>query len=129
MTDIYASKTHRAVLEVFDSKLYDTLKARAFRADLIAEDSNGHRYLYPGMIVAQSGTYYVPYSAAASYGVGSDTAVGILPDFKDATLDTQPVIEPGYHGRVIEAHCYVLGGSVGTVPSAVKTALSDIYWL
>ena len=129
MTTIYVSKTHRAVLEVFDSKLYDTLKALSFRAALIAEDSDAHRYLYPGMIIAQSGSYYVPYSPTASYGTGSDTAVGILPDFVDATLDTEPVMEPGFHGRAIEAHCYVLGGAVGTVPDAVKTALSDIYWL
>jgi hypothetical protein len=99
-------------------------------ATYIATDTYQNRFVYPGMIVAldsDSGKY-VPYNASASYGTGSDTAIGVLHEFYDMTYDDR-IVEPVWHGILIEDHCYIYVGAVGTVTSAVKTALDDIIWV
>jgi hypothetical protein len=107
--------------------------------ECFARDTNGDRYVYAGLIVAEvngglyegeitgSQPYYVPYSATAAYGTGSDTAVGILAEPHDETL-TDWQIAPVDRGTAYEARCYVDPDVVGTVPAAVKTSLSDIKW-
>ncbi len=94
------------------------------------EDTNGQKYVRPGLVVARHTTTkkYVPYNASALYGAGSDTAVGILDTFEDATLD-DPAIAPVMHGKAIEAHCYQWGGALGTVAAGVKTNLAQIEWV
>lgn len=103
------------------------------------QDANGDRIVYQGLILGQvdgglyasgmtaSQTYYVPYSAAATYGTGSDTAVGILAEIHDATV-TDWQIAPVDRGTAYEKRCYEGGGPLGTVSDAVKTDLSDIKW-
>lgn len=122
-------RRHKAILNVVASGHADYLTPRAFLATYIPENSYGDRFVYPGLVVALSGHYYVPYNSSASYGTGSDTAVGILTTPVDATMDQEPVISPMYHGQVVEDHCYVLGSSLGSIPAAVKTDLNMIEWV
>lgn len=94
-------------------------------------DASGMVRVSPGLIVAQKSTdyKYVPYSASVSYGLGSDTAVGVLEVIQDATYD-DPAISPVVHGKLIEASCYVYGAtSKGSIPAGVKSALDDIIWI
>lgn len=122
---------HRAILEVLADEHFSLGPSKVLQVySTVPLDSNCQRYMYPGMIVAQNsaGTYYVPYNAGAAYGAGSDTAVGVLREFWNCTLG-DPIIEPIHHGKLIEAHCFVLGGAVGTVPAGVKTSLADIQWV
>jgi len=99
-------------------------------ATYIAADVYQNKFVYPGMIMARdnSTSYYVPYSASASYGTYSDTAVGVLHEFYDLTYDSR-IVEPVWHGVLIESKCFVYGGPLGTVPAAVKTSLDDIVWV
>jgi len=101
-------------------------------------DTNGDRFAWQGLILAEvtggvaaglmaSQKYYVPYSAAGSYGSGSDTPVGILAEFHDETLTSWQIV-PVDRGTAYEARCYEGGGPLGTVSAAVKTALADIKW-
>jgi len=102
-------------------------------------DANNDRIVYQGLIVAEvsgglpesrmtgSQPYYVPWSAAGSYGSGSDTAVGILREIHDATLSDWQVA-PVDRGTAYERRCYCGGSSIGVIPAAVKTNLSDIKW-
>jgi hypothetical protein len=94
---------------------------------------NDEKYVEPGLVLAQdtSSKKYVPYSAGASYGTGSDTAVGVLDQVVPLTLLTEATdaaCEPIYHGELVEAFCFVLGSALGTVPAGVKTDLPDIEW-
>lgn len=95
-----------------------------------ATDSAGQKYAYPGMIVAKDTDTgkYVPYSGTASYGTGSDTAVGVLDTFEDVTLE-DVAIAPIFHGSIVERYCHAYGGDLGTVAAGVKTALTDIKWI
>lgn len=94
------------------------------------DDDAQQRIVRPGLIVAQETNTkkYVPYNASALYGVGSDTAVGILEVVQDATQE-DPSVSPVFHGKVIEAHAFVWNGTLGTVPAAVKTSLNMIEWV
>lgn len=104
-----------------------------------ADADTGDRIVYQGLIVAQvnggleesemtgSQPYYVPWSASAAYGTGSDTAVGIMDVWHDATV-TDWQIAPVYHGQAYEKRCYCGGGPLGSIPASVKTDLSDITW-
>lgn len=94
------------------------------------EDQFGQIIVRPGMVLAlNSAGKYTPYSATAAYGVGSDTAAGILQDPQDATYD-EPAITVIVHGKLTEAHCYVYGAtSRGNIPAAVKTTLALIEWV
>lgn len=128
------SKEFEEFLEIkVPGTLYDRLhKSNWFKYDTIGLDSMGQRYARPGMIVAQlgaAGSYkYVPYSEAASYGTGSDTAVGVLDTFEILTLGDE-AIDPISHGTLIEAHCYVYGEDLGNIPAGVKSALANIQWV
>lgn len=100
-----------------------------------ATNAEGEVRINPGLIVALNGNtgtkqyQYVPYSATASYGPSSATAVGILEVIQFGTYD-DPAISPVVHGKVIEAHCYVYGAAAkGSIPAAVKSALDDIVWV
>ena len=126
--DAFATRNHRAVLQVSaDGKIDERLGGKYFKHDVLPLDAYGNRYLYPGMILALSGSYYVPYNAGAAYGTGSDTAIGILNEFWDMTLYAK-IVSPVTEGTFIEDYCYVEGGDLGTVPAGVKTALSHVQW-
>ena len=109
-----------------------------FDSSYIPEDIYGNKYLDPGLVVAQAvvatdATYgdtyaYVPYNSGASYGIGSDTAVGVLDVRLNATIGAEAVT-PIYHGQLQERNCYVLGSTKGTIPAGVKSALPDIDWV
>ncbi len=92
--------------------------------------ANGQKELYPGLILAKDtvNDKYVPYNVSASYGVGSDTAVGILDTFVDVTWGDQAVA-PVFHGKAIERHCYVHALAIGTIAADIKTDLADIKWV
>lgn len=103
------------------------------------EDAHGDRIARAGSIVAEiegglpewdmTGTtpYFVPYSPTAAYGLGSDTADGILDETYDVTInDWQVTIVTA--GIAIEKYCQVPGGQIGDIPDAVKTDLSNIEW-
>lgn len=108
------------------------LKSNRLDRNYFTDDDSNQRHVRPGLILAQetNTNKYVPYNASALYGVGSDTAVGVLESFEDATQE-DPVVAPVVHGKVIEAHCYLWGEAPGqgTVPAAVKTSLDDIHWV
>jgi hypothetical protein len=96
-------------------------------------DDNNQRLVYPGLVVAyetSAQSYYVPYSAGASYGATSNVAVGVLGDegVHNATLG-DPIIDPIFHGKLIEAHCYEQGGTVGTLTASAKTDLTLVEWV
>ena len=94
------------------------------------EDHNGEKRVHAGLILAQETNTkkYVPYHASAMYGVGSDTAVGILDTEKFVTYD-EVGIAPVAHAKVIQAHCYVFGGALGTISGTIKTHLKHIIWV
>lgn len=122
---------NRAIAEILAATHMITYDSRLFDAAAhIALDANNERLMYPGMIVAISTATnnYVPYSALAAYGPGSDTPVGILWNFKNATLGDK-AIEPVVHARVFEHRCYLYTGVVGVIPQAVKNALPQIVWV
>jgi len=123
-------RTHRQVYDVLRDNHFSVHKSRVFDSSYIAADTYQNKYLYPGMILAKdsSTNKYVPYNAAASYGTGSNTAVGVLVDFWDMTYGDK-IVAPVWHAAVREDYCFVYGGALGTVPAAVKTALDDIEWV
>ncbi len=110
--------------------LYDRKQSNWFDRTYIPDDTAGQRYVRPGMVVAvdTDTNKYVPYNSGASYGTGSDTAVGVLDTFEILTLgDT--ATEPVYHGKIIEAHAYVFGTALGTISAGVKTDIPYIEWV
>lgn len=125
--DTFATKNNRAVLTVIASAVKERLGGKHFLASYIPYDSEGNRFIYPGMVLASSGSYYVPYSSTASYGTGSDTAVGMLNEFWDMTLFMK-MVSPVTEGTFYEKYCYEFGGTFGTVSAGAKTALSHIQW-
>lgn len=126
------ARTHRQVYNVLRDLHFSQLSSRPFYASYIAANTYQEKYIYPGMIVAVSYIsgcyYYVPYSAAASYGTGSDTAVGLLWHIHDLTYGDK-MIAPAWHAVVREELCFLYGGALGTVSAAVKTSLDDIEWV
>lgn len=121
--DAVQSFNNKAVLSVI-KELWDIGKSLPFDSTYLVADSYGNKYLYPGMVVAYSGSYkdqYAPYSAAASYGSYSDAPVGIVYELYDCTMQKQ-IIAPATRAAVVEQYCYVFGGTLGSIPSAVKTA-------
>lgn len=90
----------------------------------------------PGLILGQATTgtlanYYVPYSATAAYGAGSDTAVGVLGQLVDLTWNSEAVA-PVVHAKLIEAHCYIYGetqASSQTISATIKGHLDQIVWV
>lgn len=126
------ARTHRHIYNVVRDLHLSQDSSKPFYSSYIALNAYQERLLYPGMIVAESYIsgcyYYVPYSAAASYGTGSDTAIGLLWHFHDITYGDK-MIAPTWHAIAREELCFVYGGALGTVPAAVKTALDDIHWV
>ena len=112
-------------------EVYARLLSNEFDATYWPEAANGQKYVYPGLVLAQvqadQAYKYVPYDSSASYGTGSDTAVGVLNEFIDVTLGDQAV-SPLYHGTLIEQYCYVGAGKTA-VTATVKTHLTDINWV
>lgn len=121
------TKDNRAVLTVIASAVKERKEGKFFNGSYIPANDNGDKYVYPGMILASSGSYYVPYNVSASYGTGSDTAVGILNEFWDVTLFNR-MISPVTEGTFYEKYCYEFGGTFGSIRAAVKTSLSHIQW-
>lgn len=102
-------------------------------------NAEGDKTVYAGAILAEleggilesdmtvSQPYFVPYSATAAYGAGSDTAAGILAEDWDATYSDWQITLVN-HGVAIEKYCYEPGGVYGDISDAVKTDLSNINW-
>lgn len=86
------------------------------------------RIVYEGLVVARrtDTNQFVPYNVTASYGVGSDTAVGILDERLDVTHFDQPCT-PIYHGELHSRFMYEFGITMGTISAAVTTELSEIH--
>lgn len=123
------TRTRRAHFNVLADQHYTVGESRMFEASYITYNSDNERWIYAGLLVAEHTTTgkYVPYNASASYGAGSDTAVGILKEPYDVTNGDEPVA-PVTHATVHERFCYLWGGAVGTVPSGAKTNLSLVQW-
>lgn len=128
------SKKRQEFLEIkVPGSFYDRRKSNWLDSTYFVEDAEGQKYVRPGLVVAQNTSTHkwVPYSVTASYGPGSDgtaSKLGIMDTFEIVTLGDE-AIAPLYHGKLIEAHCYVFGVAVGTISAAVKTALSDVEWV
>lgn len=128
---IRTTRRHRQPLTVLRDNHFSQLTSRDFDAGTyIADDSYSEKWVYAGIIVALDSTSskYVPYSVGASYGTGSDTAVGVLHETYEMTYDDR-LVAPVWHGVCIESRCFIYGGAVGTVSNAVKSALDDIEWV
>ncbi len=125
------SRSRRAIHEIKSGHHFDRLLSGWLDSSYIAADgTTSLKYVYPGMVVAvdSSTNKYVPYSSGASYGTGSDTAVGVLDEYLDVTNGDE-AITPIYHGKLIEQYCYVYGSAAGTIAGAIKTALDDVTWV
>lgn len=125
------SRDREEFLEVrVPGSFYERETSNWFDRTYIPDDSQGERYVRPGMVIAidTDTNKFVPYNASASYGTGSDTAVGVLDTFEIVTLGDS-AIAPIYHGKVIESHAYVFGGTLGTISATIKTQLPDIKWV
>lgn len=96
---------------------------------ILANTRTGQKYVYPGLIMAQrSDTYkYVPYNSGASYGAGSDTAIGILDELLEVTEGDQ-ACSPVFHGIFIEAHCRVFGLPRGQISATIKGHIPLMAW-
>ena len=107
--------------------------------DYWADNSEGDRIVYAGAIMAEitggveassmtvSQPYFVPYSATAAYGTGSDTAAGILAEDWDATYSDWQVTLVN-RGVAIQKYCYVPGGEYNDISDDIKTDLTLIKW-
>lgn len=106
------------------------LKGLEFASVYYPVDSDGYKFVTEGLVVAkntQTGQY-VPYDSAAAYGVGSDTAVGVLDDHLDLTHGNEGCT-PIFHGKVMEENCFVIGGTLGSISASIKTDLPDVHWV
>jgi len=103
--------------------------SRMFDSTYLAIDADYMYVLDEGVVVAVDSTTnkYVPYSLGASYGTGSDTAVGVTTTHYDMTFGAT-AIAPTVHAVLLEDYCTIFGGAKGTISAAVKTALNNIMW-
>jgi hypothetical protein len=124
------SRTHRQKYDVLRDLHFSQLSSRFFDSSYVAADTYQNKYIYPGLVVAldSATSKYVPYNASASYGTGSDTAVGVLIHFHDLTYGDK-MVAPIWHGVVKDDLCFLYGSALGSVTTAVKTALDDIEWV
>jgi hypothetical protein len=124
------SRTHRKVYEVLRDLHFSKHNSRLFDSSYIAANPYQEKLLYPGMVVAvdSATSKYVPYSVGASYGTGSDTAVGLLVEPHDVTMGDK-IVAPVWHAVVKESYCFLYGSALGSVTSGVKTALANIQWV
>jgi len=112
---------HRAILSVI-KEVWDVGASLPFDSSYLVADSYGNKFLYPGMILAwkdANADEYVPYNAAGSYGSYSTYPCGVLYTFHDCTFQKQ-IVAPATRAAVIEAYCYVFGGSLGVISDTVK---------
>ena len=125
-----STRTRQVHLQPLASQHYDTYESRMFDRSYIVADANAERWVYAGMVCAIDGSTekYVPYSSAASYGTGSDTPVMVTKEPYDVTLGEKAVTGV-FHARLVEQYCFLYGGNRGTIPAAVKTALTLITWV
>jgi hypothetical protein len=123
------TRTHRQHHEVVRDLHVSRLASRLFDSSYLATNAYQEKYAYAGMIVAldSATSKYVPYSVAASYGTGSDTAIGLLVEPEDMTWGDK-AIAPAWHFIAVEQYCFVYGSAIGTIPAAVKTALDNSEW-
>ena len=111
------------------------------RSHFTAEASARGDLMVPrGLIVAQveggleenqitgAQLYYVPYSATAAYGTGSDTADGILREGVNLTQPFNRTVAPVKTGEAYTSACYAAGGAMGDISAAIKTDLTGITW-
>ena len=103
---------------------------RLFDSTYLVADANNEKWLYAGTVLAvdSSTTQYVPYSATAAYGTGSDTAVGLAETPYDMTLGDVAVAAL-IQGAVKEDYCLIFGGALGTITNTVKGHLTHIMWV
>jgi len=125
------SRDRRPILNARVGHHFDRLISRWFDSSYIAADGDtGQKYVYPNMPIAVDSATgkYVPYSLGASYGAGSDDPVGVMDEYLDVTQGDEGVT-PVWHGKLLEAHCYIYGAAYGNITDAVKTVLDDITWV
>lgn len=125
-----STRTRQVHLQPLASQHYDTYESRMFDRTYLCDDANNERWLYAGCVIAIDSTSldFVPWSAAASYGIGSDTAVAVTKEPYDMTVGDK-VVTGVYHAKLVQQYCYIYGGTRGTIPAAVKTALTLIEWV
>ena len=113
-----------------DTSVKSVGKSRMFDSAYLSADANYEKWLYPGTPLAVHSTTakYVPYSAAASYGTGSDTPVVVTTEPYDMTYGACAVTGI-WSGKLIQDNCQLFGGALGTIPAAVKSALTNIEWV
>lgn len=104
-------------------------RSRNFDSSYLAIDADYMYVLDEGVVVAVDSTTskYVPYSAGASYGTGSDTPVGITTQHYDMTYGAK-AIAPAINAVLLEDYCQIYGSGRGSIDSTVKTALPLIMW-
>ena len=134
MPHITGPINHRAVLQILaDGHVMRKGSLMLKMGAYVPVDDDNQRLVYPGLVIAyetSAKSYYVPYSAGASYGATSNVAVGVLGDegVHNTTLG-DVIVDPIFHGKLIEAHCYEQGGVVGTLTASIKTDLSMVEWV
>jgi len=122
--------TRKIHLEVLASPHFFTYESRFFDRTYVPKDANDERWLYAGMVSALNHTTqkFVPYSATASYGSGSDVPVMVTTVPYDMTFG-EKVATGVSHAQLVEQNCYLYGGARGVIPAAVKTAMQQIEWV
>lgn len=106
-------------------------KSGAVYTNYFNEDTDLHETIVlEGLIVAKrdADNRYAPYHPTKAYGDGTDTAVGIL-DTRFFATNSDPVIDPVTHGKVIEAHALVYGSARGSISDTIKEQLKGIHWV
>lgn len=110
------------------------LQARSFDmnyATLTFPSGGANKYAMPGLIIAVDAATekYVPYRDDATYGIGSDTAVGVLIEILELTTWDRECT-PAYHAELVEAYCLEIenGSTLGSISAAVKTDLPSVFW-
>lgn len=106
-------------------------KSGAVYTSYFNEDPDQNETIVPeGLIIAKRDAdgRYAPYHPSKAYGDGTDTAVGIL-DQREFATNSDPIVDPVTHGKVIEAHCLVYGSSRGTISDTIKSQLKGIHWI
>jgi hypothetical protein len=123
----HEKRQHFSVLAQ-DQPLVQTTN-REFDRSYLAIDADYMYVLDEGVVVAVDSTTskYVPYSAGASYGTGSDTAVGITTMHYDMTYGAK-FIAPAIQAVLLEDYCQIYGSGRGSISAAVKTALPLLMW-
>lgn len=124
------SPTYMSVQRRVDRRLMISILENARRLLLPSRPLNPEHFgewAYAGLVVAQSGEKYVPYSPQGFAGPGSDVPIGILYEPYDM-YSGSAVATPLKKGTVFERHCYVHGQLLGQISEKVKKALPGVEW-